>query len=307
MDRVDQLSGARNATSVKFLEFTRVVSAATEHLASFFEGEDYKYYAIRLVNIRPEIRWTPINCHGRKNVLQIRDVIRNHPDYADSRCAFFVDRDFENCDLLEREPDVYITPGYSVENLYVGEEQFSFILESEFDVHKFGDKKDCYEKAIRLFRNSYSSFNHTILDFNVWLYTERKQADSQGVSRLNLGDLKLTDLVQVGLESCTQVAKGDQISALFPDVVAPTTACMSVSCQYFNEDPTGSKFRGKQQFEFLRTFLTLLKQDSAKNTNRLVLKEKKCVALQLSKKNLLSEISQYAVTPDCLRNFVIQI
>ena len=91
MSRVDVLVGARSNLSVKFLEFTRIVSKGRSKYALFFEGEDEKYYAVRVNNIRPDIEWRPVNCGGKSNVISLRNKVRSHPVYFDSLCMFFYD------------------------------------------------------------------------------------------------------------------------------------------------------------------------------------------------------------------------
>ncbi|HHT8313062.1 TPA: hypothetical protein ACT24S_002434 [Yersinia enterocolitica] len=67
MSRVDILTAARVTPSVKFLEFTRVYSSkGKEYCVSFFEGEDAKYYTVRINNILPPQQFTSINCGGKK-------------------------------------------------------------------------------------------------------------------------------------------------------------------------------------------------------------------------------------------------
>ncbi|MCH2559469.1 MAG: hypothetical protein MK005_19520 [Alcanivorax sp.] len=55
MSRVDLLVKARDNLSVKFMEFTRIASKKKSKYALFFEGEDEKYYSVRINSIRPDI------------------------------------------------------------------------------------------------------------------------------------------------------------------------------------------------------------------------------------------------------------
>jgi hypothetical protein len=56
----------------------------------------------------------------------------------------------------------------------------------------------------------------------------------------------------------------------------------------------------------MRIFLTQLKADRNIKAGRKVFKEKGNVKLQLTKGNTISELSQYADTPQCLRDFLLR-
>jgi len=62
-------------------------------------------------------------------------------------------------------------------------------------------------------------------------------------------------------------------------------------------------FRGKQQLDFFRLFLMKLKEDKVSD-NPTFFASKGRVMISLSKDNCISELSQYAETPDCLLSFL---
>ena len=64
-----------------------------------------------------------------------------------------------------------------------------------------------------------------------------------------------------------------------------------------------ARFRGKFQAYFLRVFLSRLCEDENSRTPELF-SEKRHVALNVSDRNLVSELCQYADTPACLRSFI---
>ncbi len=63
-------------------------------------------------------------------------------------------------------------------------------------------------------------------------------------------------------------------------------------------------FRGKQNLDFFRAFILLLRDDRGKKSGRELFLKSGKVKLQLTKANTLSELSQYADTPTCLKKFL---
>ena len=76
------------------------------------------------------------------------------------------------------------------------------------------------------------------------------------------------------------------------------------SQEYFKEVCGERWFRGKQHLEFFRSFLGKLKEDRCKKSAREIFKLKGNVKLNLTKANSISELSQYAETPSCLKAFL---
>lgn len=167
MSRVDELKKSRDSTSVKFLEFTRVVSKPSDRIAIFFEGEDEKYFSVRINTIRPDIDWVGINSKGKSNVIKLRERIRNHPVYKTSFCMFFVDSDFDANTEINNLDDLYITPCYSVENLYISDATFKRIMAAEFGVSEVTEERECYKKVFEIYRRSKDDYINKINGFNL--------------------------------------------------------------------------------------------------------------------------------------------
>jgi len=84
--------------NVKFLEFTRIHANKPNCLICFFEGEDARYYQIRIQeNLHGGIELESIDCKGKKPVLELFELLETHSElkYRRAKTAFFVDRDFD--------------------------------------------------------------------------------------------------------------------------------------------------------------------------------------------------------------------
>ena len=302
MSRLESLRRARKSTSVQFMNFMKAVSGNRSILVCFFEGEDEKYFSIRLDTLLPQVKWTGINCGGKSSVISLRDIIRSHADYKESFAAFFIDNDFGD-DTVDNKNDFYITSCYSIENLYASAETFEKIITAEFGMSEFCSESSDFEIAKSIFNDRLEEFCQALLPFNIWIKAHRiieKSTDDKS-KQLNLNNLKIQDLVEIDLSSVSTVYDCEDVSALFSNSFTVDIEQYSESETYFDKQEKGLELflRGKQQLEFLRVLLTQLRDECSKKDSTIFSKKRR-VTLQLSKANTLSELSQYAITPSCL-------
>lgn len=303
MSRVNTLVKSRDNLSVKFMEFTRVVSK-NKH-AIFFEGEDEKYYSIRINNIRPDIKWSSINCGGKSNVIELRRKVREHRTYSLAPCMFFIDADFDDNSSLLGFNDIYVTPCYSIENLYVSLDSYIRILSAEFGVSETGENNLCFTNAVRCFENTMSAFINAIKDFNFLIRELRfmeKRSELDG--QLNINNIKLEDLVKIDFESVDKLYDEKKPKSIFSDLPEDLVIELCESQKHFDNLRGDFWFRGKQNLDFFRFFIEKLKVDRCRKNSRTIFTNKGNVRLQISKGNCISELSQYADTPSCLSNFL---
>ncbi|WP_059019372.1 DUF4435 domain-containing protein [Vibrio coralliirubri] len=305
MSRVNTLNKAKDALSVKFLEFTRAVSRENGRFAVFFEGEDEKYFSVRLNNINPSLSWVGIKCGGKGNVKKMREKIRSHSVYSDSCCMFFVDADFDDNGDLSNFSDTYVTPSYSVENFYISSTVLRRILNAEFGISEICNEYQCFENVVNHYESHLEQYLENISEFNYLIKTLRdleKQKILQ--SQLNLNQLKLEDLLNISLTSVNKVYDHEVPHSIFPSLPEGLDINTGSAKVALDGQCKSLWFRGKQNLEFFRIYLTNLKTDRCKKSDRVLFKDRGNVKLQLSKANILSELSQYAETPECLSAFI---
>ena len=79
---VDKLRDSRKKAAVVFMEFTRLYKKYQSALYCFFEGEDSKYYGIRIKNIvRPE-KDIYLPCDGKEGVRDIYTMLSSRKHYS---------------------------------------------------------------------------------------------------------------------------------------------------------------------------------------------------------------------------------
>jgi hypothetical protein len=302
MSRVQNMAQARKNISVKYFEFMRVCSKNKFPIC--FEGEDEKYYSIRIENLT-NLDWTGINCGGKLKVLALREKIKASESYSEKEVLFFVDADFDSNDEVIGFTDVYVTPCYSVENLYISDKAFIKMLRSEFGISEFDVDPASYIKVMDTFTIRKKEFFEIITDFNLLIHYLRSKEDSGELkTRLNINNIDIDKLVTISLPEVKKVYSLEKYQDLFPELPDDLDINLDISKSYFLDKSSEIIFRGKQNLEFLRVFIGLLKQDRGKKSGKEVFSENGKVKLQLTKANTLSELSQYADTPNCLKEFL---
>lgn len=306
MSRVQTLKTAGNTATVKFLEVTRIHSKSPNTVVCIFEGEDEKYYGCRLSASFGHDRWRGINTGGREVVLELRSKILNHSVYKKCKFLCFIDRDFEHWYINPDPDNIYITPCYSVENFYANATCLNGVLSAEFKVTDFNEHSAEHEKCLKVFNARMAEAATHILEFNAWAKSRSIMArDQKTPIRIFLNDISSSDLVDLDLSSCSIKYNPHDIKSLFKkldnsmlDPAALTEARSSLGSPL-------SDYRGKQQVQLFKTFLKALKKDFTTPGNIIFTKKQKLkIDFDNDNIDILSTLSQYAQTPDCLRSFL---
>jgi len=309
MSRVEFMQQAGGSYTVKFLEMSRIFGKDKARYACVFEGEDEKYFSPRLnINLGHDC-WTGVASGGKKVAIELHRYVSSHPIYKSYRYAFFLDQDFEH--WLEN-PDVetvYITGVYSIENFYTPVSVFKSIISAEFGISEYGEDSSDFEECVVLYIAAFRDFCQCVSSFNFFAKAHRiMERDGKKAGKLNIRNVKLSDLVSIELDKVRINYDPAHPASLFKDLEDPTIAPESLAeaVETLPSDSWDKTFRGKQQLEFLRLFLSQLKADRCNNVPTKFSK-KGNVKLGLSKENCISELSQYALTPQCLKNFLLRL
>lgn len=304
MSRVEVLANSRDNLSVKFSQLIRIVSRLNK-VAIVFEGEDEKYYSTRLNYFIKSSDWEGLNAGGKKKVIKLREFVREHEVYSNAKCLFFVDHDFDDNSNISSFQDLYITPCYSIENLYLSEEVFKSIINAEFHLSESADVIQDYTKAMSLYRATKSQYLEAISNFNYMIRELRKLEEIGLISgKLNINNINFDSLVTVNLGDVVVNYDENNFKSLFPDLNSDIAIDSQSSEAYFSDKSKELWFRGKQNIEFLREFLIKLKADRVKKKSRDIFEERSKVRLTLATGNTISELSNYAETPECLKAFL---
>ncbi|MCG7546257.1 DUF4435 domain-containing protein [Pseudoalteromonas sp. MM17-2] len=306
MDRVAELRIASQSYSVKFLEFIKIKAKDNNVLACIFEGEDSKYYCGRLNNLLTGHDWAGIDAGGKHEVLKLYQTIQNHPSYKTSSYVCFIDKDFEDWFSNPDEERIYVTPCYSIENFYISDDVLKRVLTSEFGISEFGDYKVDFHNVMNLYEQHSHKFSHEISPLMHWIKAHRlMMRDNKSPKKINVRNLKTDKVVAISLNEVQRSFDSSDISSVFPELTNADicTEALKEARETLNLENWKSDYRGKQALDFFRAFLNRLKQDLTSKEPQFF-SNKGNVRLALSKENLISELSQYADTPECLREFI---
>lgn len=282
-----------NAQSI-FTKFTKNRELFNKKMFCFFEGEDRKYYGSRIeeyANI-PEEEIIFYSCSGKEQVLKLYKMLKNK--YMNVQKMFFVDKDYDN---IECEKELYVTPGYSIENFYVTENAFKKILHKEFGINTID--KD-FNKCLNNFNDRKEEFNSQIIKLNGWLYYQKEQIKRKGVVYINYQNFKLNKIFDISINKLviktninTQFLKKE-----YTEAYEINDEELNKYTKIFDKE---EKLRGKYQLEF---FKAILQDMIEKNRNREYFEYfRNNIGLNPSV-NTLSSLSAYAETPECLKQFL---
>jgi len=292
---VDKLRAARGKAVTVFVEFTRLYKQYESALYCFFEGEDSRYYGIRIKNItRPE-KDIYLDCNGKEGVLGIYRMLSSRKHYANARTAYFVDRDFDQSIYDRGISEIYETPCYSVENFYTSIECFSEILRNEF---KLTESDENFEKCISLYTKLQEEFHNSVELLNAWIACHRDKS-----SKLNISDLSVLHFIHIDLNQAIATYTIDDLYQKFPNLPIISQQELDAKRSELKVNTSQKSFRGKFEIEFLFSFLQKLMIEANKGNYPYFTRKVK-VVLSLTKRTIISDLSQYADTPDCLYNYL---
>lgn len=297
------LTAERDTAPVYFMTFMRLKARNPDALICLFEGEDRKYYGVRLDLLLTNVPWHGIDCGGKKNVIDLYNLIRRNESYSESLIAGFVDRDFDDPIDLALRNYIYETPGYSIENFYCSSNCVERILSIEFKLDSCEEKPDLLSSAMADFKRCQHEFHDAVRPFNLWIFAHRRRERQMGNRKLNLNNVGLSQFVRTPAEGARQEIDIRNFGELFPGSYNLTEADLQECAGLLPALDDGSNYRGKYEIEFVRKYLEKLRAQCANKDSELYAPGVS-VKLSLSKGNFISEVSQYADTPEDLKNFV---
>jgi hypothetical protein len=297
MSPSELLEISKNTFTVAFHKFVLLSRGRENDLFCFLEGMDSQYYSSR---VRQFVRknYHPISCGNKSSVLRTYALFRNASIYSDISKAFFVDRDFDEC---INNPDIYETPCYSVENLYVNEETLKEILKNEFGLLESDIE---YTQIVDLFNVEIDQFSKESLLFNAWYATLKREKVKKmfKTTGVNLDEKIPKEFLFLKIGAIKSDYDLKKIKEYFPEAIEVNQADLELTIQVLLKNDLSKCLRGKFQMWFFYTFLQFIIND-ANNIKSIIKKKTK---FKIEKALIHSQLSQYAQTPDCLVNYLQQ-
>ncbi|RXI42637.1 hypothetical protein CRU99_08940 [Malaciobacter mytili] len=261
----------------------------------FFEGkDDCKYYNTKIGEKGISIQH--FDCKGKYKLLEFKKYMDE--EYQDlDNLIYFIDKDYDDkiktefLAELSSQSNLYITPCYSIENFYTIDEVFKKIV-----INEYGYTICCteYNELLEKFNTLKIKFHELIEEVNYWYATYRYFFENGEISeKIILSDFKLNKFIDININSNEVFMKEDLLSALKENVsVLPENfeeTYLIIKSKFINPC---CEFRGKFEMYFLEKLLNRIRED------------KKYKNYNIDASNMISNLSQYAMKPECLDTFI---
>jgi len=290
---LEQMRKERGTYESIYIQFANNRRYFKTYAFCFYEGEDGKYYNSR---IRQKFgdKFITYTVGNKKEVLKLFNRVISENLYDDVCTMFFVDRDYD-LSLRGINERLFETPCYSIENLYVQKECLMKILQSEF-----GLNDNDFQKCLADFEQRERDFNNEILEFNSLVYLRRKKSDSN--SNCSVGSIKTSHMLKVNVDKVERATKYDQtINDIKEKLQFEEREIEEAKEELTEKGDFSVNFRGKNQLDFFVEFIRGLKK--LNEEGGYFETKRNNIHINVTS-NRLSELSQYAVTPHTLEDFL---
>ncbi len=292
MNPIELYNKKKNSATTAIHKFVLLKKEFNNDLFCFYEGKDEPYYYNR-INIYFGENHHPITCGNKKSVLEVYNYLKIK--YSDSNTSFFVDKDYDD---KQNQLNLYETPCYSIENFYTSEKVLKAVLKNEFLLNET-DKE--FKNIIALFTENQNRFHKSITLLNSWYATAKQIARTKGVSvNANLAEKPPKEFIIVKIGQIESNYNFSKIIEKYPNSIKVTEDEVERKIIEFNTKNKSQIFRGKYELDFMYNFLKFIIEDA--NNSKELLKVK--TSFNIDKARILSQLSQYAETPECLINYI---
>lgn len=297
MTYLEELKKGLNKSQVAYQEFILHLSQNKNGLFCFFEGKDSPYYSLRIKRFTEN--YHPIKCGGKDKVLDVYRLISKHSEYQKYNKAFFIDRDFDNS---LKNPDIFETPCYSIENFYTSANTFKDILKNSFGL---SEVSETYQTCLMLYTQRQQEFHQATIFFNAWyacLIHLRNTINKEAGATLD--DKLPKNFIKFSLSSITANYTFQSIQDAFPNALEVSQESLNEKLIELFDCEQHKMFRGKYEMQFVVTIIDLILQDSNNQKNYVKEKIKFSFSSKLSNEQAIELFSNYAETPDCLITYL---
>ena len=122
-------------------------------------------------------------------------------------------------------------------------------------------------------------------------------------SRLDLANFKLNRIIpKINLHEIVAKYDKKRLEELFPKASIIPNATLKLKETKLEKLDSQICFRGKFEMDFLFKFIQAMKEEIKKPKG--IIKKQPGVKMANSRQNLISELSQHADTPNCLKDYI---
>jgi len=299
MTRAEMMRAARESVQVTFAEYLKVRTPGVSTLV--FEGKQCpSFYVGKVGAIIGGLEARQLIARGKRNVLELRDLIRRNIETTNDLVLFFVDRDFDESPAPEELSDVYITRGYSIENEVLHWSILEAYIRAHFDI---ADATD--ERALVEIRSDYDRAFNSYLSAGRDLHKLVFACRRASVRFLPLDEL--VKFFEIDWATCSVRARFgsmDELAALLRVDLTERTRVISDAAgvsDFDGFDPR-MRWRGKYHFDLVRRFLIRLADARLAGTSPFG--RAAGIVVDPRHPSLLGALAAHAPSPECLVRFL---
>ncbi|WP_323756801.1 DUF4435 domain-containing protein [Roseivirga sp.] len=310
MSIIEEAKAELGSGLVAYTEFVLDFKKGSKAVYCFYEGkEDRSFYSHRVKMLHPQNDYLDYICLGKDNVIKVRSLINHQKGYSECNIGYFIDSDFDPKNTIQ---DIYSTPCYSIENLFVVDSAFENILLNEFNISR---QCQCFNQIISFYKSSQHQFHEQSILLNSWLACQADYRSENKIStRLGIDDkiksiIKNEDfnkVVSPDLKSINfpaDLLSQDKIEGLFPDAPKIPKKKLDDKILEFDQVQKELTFRGKFELRFLISFLNRLQSEIGKTKGSLFKKKYSC-SLRFEYTTAISQLTNNSETPPCLVSYI---
>ncbi|WP_166461782.1 DUF4435 domain-containing protein [Paracoccus alkanivorans] len=294
----ERMRAARQKDVVVLQGYNTLRSKHPGDVVIALEGDDDPiFYKTCIRNIDSSFKWVPLVCRGKDNVLALRELLLRNTDEDASRTYYMVDKDYDHLKGHIPGPNLYCTPGYSIENLLVTSSVFEELLVGEY---KCAVGEDEITELKAMFEERLNEFFDAIKLANRALHYCRVKGVRSGSV-----DNRIKQYVSVTLDAVISNYEKDDLERLIglPEG-ADIFDCNDTATKFGELDPADD-WRGKFTLFFFVELLAQLQEDRC-SSEPVKFKERRKITFN-PKSSIVRVLSSMIDPPSCLSAFIARI
>lgn len=295
MSLIQQMEEECDCIEVIFQNY--IQSRSTHEIFLFFEGkDDYKYYWCRLSPFIGNKKYKKYNCNCKNNVVILYQMINTKTEKIDTeKTLYFVDRDFDKLNKLSE--DIYVTPTYSIENLYVSDNAIKNMLIGEWGLSGEMDEDD--EKdfiiAVKFLISKRNEIIDSMIYANAWYSLQYNKTKYKSCFP------KLSAVKEY--KTVKNVESKEILQGLVPNSIEVTYEELEQEISYLKEKPV-ERLRGKYFEQSMPYYIRMVFTESNKKKGRTMFVKRRKVNINIGVDNMVSLLSIYADVPNDLISYI---
>jgi len=190
-----KLLDSKDSRAVLKMELAKLRASVKDTLIIAMEGKDDKFiYSQWIRRIRPDLRYEPFACGGKKKVLALKSAVDADLNNLANKVLFIIDRDFDEAQGTLPAENLFMTDAYSVENYLVEPGVLQEILTNDLECHAQPGLRNDIE---RKFEHLYGDFLLCMREVNKRIFLARRL----GINIKGGIPTKISDFISVKIDS----------------------------------------------------------------------------------------------------------